>query len=122
MDKINNFYTTEDYYFDFKIDGKLNKQLDSFQIYKMMDISENDDGLAANCSFIAEENQSANLKCKLNISEYKNQKYFLFKTSEISDEKIDIFIPNLDQVQLIKPFRRRAIFIWHSQWPKWWFR
>ena len=101
MDDIKNF-TTEDYYFDFKIDGKLfNGSINPCEINQMMDISESNDGLAANCSFKVEENKTAYLKCNLNISEYKKQKYFSFKTSEISDKNNDIFILNLDQVKLI---------------------
>ena len=44
----------------------------------------------------------------MDISDYKNQKVFSFKTSEINDENNNIYIAKLDEVLLINDVKEEA--------------
>jgi hypothetical protein len=105
MDEIKN-QLAKNYIFDFKIEGKLNKEIAKGNINTELELNEIEDKL--NCNFAIEDNQKANLNCKLDISDYKNQKIFSFKTSEINDENNNIYIAKLDEVLLINDIKEQT--------------
>ena len=98
MDEVKN-QTSNDFNFDFTIDGKINKNIEpstyNANLY-LLEIEE-----PVDCSFTAEENKRANLKCKINVEKYENQKTFSFKTSEIITDDHDIYISKLNEILLI---------------------
>ena len=105
MDEIKN-QLAKNYIFDFKIEGKLNKEIAKGNINTELELNEIEDKL--NCNFAIEDNQKANLNCRLDISDYKNQKIFSFKTSEINDENNNIYIAKLDEVLLINDVKEET--------------
>ena len=98
MDEVKN-QTSTDFNFDFTIDGKINKNIEPFTNNAKLYLLEIEDPV--DCSFTAEENKRANLKCKINVEKYENQKTFSFKTSEIITDDHDIYISKLDEILLI---------------------
>ena len=100
MDEIKNFTSDDNYNFDFKLDGTINKDINPVTIKGKLEICEIEN-LAADCNFVVEQNKIANLNCYLNVEQYKNQKYFTFKTFEISDDNNRINLAKIDQVNLI---------------------
>ena len=98
MNEVKN-QTSNNYSFDFKIEGKINKEISPKSIdadLELNDIKEN-----VTCNFIIEEDKKANLNCKLNIEKYKAQKLFTFKTSEIITDENEFYLSKLDEVVLI---------------------
>ena len=91
------------YIFDFKIEGKLNKEMSKININADLDLNEIEEKI--NCNFTVEDNKKANLNCKLDINDYKDQKIFSFKTSEINDENNNIYIAKLDEVLLLNDIK-----------------
>ena len=101
------------YIFDFKIEGKLNKEMSKININADLDLNEIEEKI--NCNFTVEDNKKANLNCKLDINDYKDQKIFSFKTSEINDENNNIYIAKLDEVLLlndIKEDKNKKNYLW----------
>jgi hypothetical protein len=98
MDEISN-QTASNYIFDFKIEGKMNKAINPVTIPAELELNEIEE--KANCNFVVEENQKANLNCKINIEQYKEQKLFTFKAAEIITDENDIYLSKIDEVLLI---------------------
>ena len=92
--------TSANYNFDFKLDGKINKDLNPVIINGKLEIAEIDN-LVADCNFVIELNRNANLNCKLNIEQFNNQKEFTFKTFEIYDDNNNINLAKIDEIVLI---------------------
>ena len=99
MDDIKN-QSTNNYIFDFKINGTINKNFSSDSIIGQLEMKESQN-LRANCTFNIEEEQKANLNCKLNVENYKDGNIFTFRTNEISNENGTINIVDLDKIFLI---------------------
>ena len=93
--------TANDFKFNFKIEGKLNKDIiqKNLTIDKEFELSEVD--TKANCIFTIEPNQNANLSCDLNAENHKNVKNFSFKTSQIDIENHSIYLSKLNDIVLI---------------------
>ena len=96
MNEIKN-QTSNNYYFNFTINGKINKDLPKFIIKGKLKINEIED-LTIDYIFNIEENKKAYLICKLNISEYKQQKEFTLEISDISNNNNFIFFEDLDKI------------------------
>ena len=99
MNEIKN-QTANNYIFDFKIDGKINKNITSDKIVEELQMNDFQD-LKSNCTFNIEEEQKANLNCKLNIEKYKEKNIFTFRTNEISNENLTVTLTDLDKIFLI---------------------
>ena len=93
--------TANDFKFNFKIEGKLNKDIiqKNLTIDKEFELSEVD--TKANCTFTIKPNQNANLSCDLNAENHKNVKNFSFKTSQIDIENHSIYLSKLNDILLI---------------------
>ena len=99
MDKNQN-QTSNNYSFDFKIDGKIDENLNKTEINENLEMNEID--IPSNCTLIIEEDKNANLNCKLNIEEYKNITLLTFKTTKISNgDEYNIDLVDLDKIYLI---------------------
>ena len=102
-EKINNI-TADNFKFNFKIEGKLNKkiptQTEKIIINEKFNLSEVD--TKADCKFELDIDQTGELNCELNVENYKNIKTFSFKTSQIIDEnKNEIYLPKFNDITLI---------------------
>ena len=102
-EKINNI-TADNFKFNFKIEGKLNKkiptQTEKIIINEKFNLSEVD--TKADCKFELDIDQTGVLNCELNVENYKNIKTFSFKTSQIIDEnKNEIYLPKFNDITLI---------------------
>jgi len=92
--------TSNDYNFDFKIEGKIDANLSETKIYENLTMNEIKE--PSNCIFTIEKDKKANLNCKLNIEKYKNIKLITFNTTQISYEnKNNIILVDLNKVYLI---------------------
>ena len=80
--------TSKNYLFDFKIEGKINKEISTKSINSELELNEIEE--SAKCIFIIEEDKKANLKCNININNHKDKKIFTFKTLEINTDENDI--------------------------------
>ena len=102
--EINNItnQTSENYIFNFQIEGKLNKEINNENIDIDLELNEIEDKI--NCKFIVENNITGILNCLLDINNYKNKTYFTFKASEIKTEKNNtIYFSKLNEIWLINP-------------------
>ena len=99
LDNIKN-QTSENYIFNFQIEGKLNKEINNENIDIDLELNEIEDKI--NCKFIVENNITGILNCLLDINNYKNKTYFTFKASEIKTEKNNtIYFSKLNEIWLI---------------------
>ena len=99
MDEIKNI-NLEDYDFEFKIKGKINKEIKPTTIKVELQFIEINN-LSANCEFIIEEKNKSSLNCKINTNLYKDQKAFSIKTSEIITEENEIYLSKINEIVLI---------------------
>ena len=98
MNNIQN-QTAKDNIFDFKLEGKLNKEIEKGTFNKELDLNEIEDKI--NCSFVVEDNKNASLNCKIDINNHKDKSIFSFKTSEIETDKNNIYLAKLNEVYLL---------------------
>ena len=98
MLKVEN-HTSSNSIFEFKIDGKLNKNINPISIKTLLELTEVKE--KADCEFNVEDSNNANLNCKVNLEQYKNIKNFSFKTSEILTDNNHIYLSKLNEVILI---------------------
>ena len=100
--------TSKNYLFDFKIEGKINKEISTKSIDSELELNEIEE--RATCKFIIEEDKKANLKCNINIKNHKDQKTFTFKTLEINTEENDIYLARIDEILLIYEGKEKKDF------------
>ena len=99
MDEVKN-QTSEDFHFDFTINGKINKKLEPNVIKTKIPLVEVDE--QADCKFAIEDNNKANLNCIVNVENYKEIKTFSFKSSEIMrEDNKSIYLNKLNEIELI---------------------
>ena len=92
--------TSNDYNFNFRIDGKIDDNLNETEIKKNIEMNEISD--SSNCIFKIEKDKKAYLSCTLNIEKYKDIKVLTFKPVIISNEKNEkISLEDLNQIYLI---------------------
>ena len=100
-EKITNI-TANQFKFNFKIDGKLSRDIitESKSINKDFDLVEID--TKANCIFEIGENKAASLSCNLDVNDHKNITEFSFKTSEIViDNNNEVYLSKFNDIALI---------------------
>ena len=101
LDEIKNF-TSENYYFNFTLNGKLNKNLSE----EILDIEiplNQIPNKNIECKFNIKQNRKAILQCDFNLVNYKKDfKIFSLKTTEISNSKNNqIFLSKINEVKFI---------------------
>jgi hypothetical protein len=91
----------DDFKFNFKIDGKLSKDITQKEITikKEFELSEVD--TKANCAFRIGLNKIADLSCDLNVENHKDIKTFSFKTSQINTDNNEIYLSKFNDIVLI---------------------
>ena len=100
MKATENNQTSNNYNFDFKIDGKIDSNLSETEINENLTMNEINE--PSNCRFIIEKDKKANLICALNIKKHKNIKLLTFNTTKISyDQENSISLDGLKEVYLI---------------------
>ena len=99
-EKIENI-TANDFKFQFKIEGKLNKDITQATINQEFALSEVD--TKASCIFTIGLNKEADLSCDLDVQNHKDIKTFSFKTSQIftSENKNEIYLSKFNDILLI---------------------
>ena len=91
--------TAKNYIFDFKIEGKINREVPEKSIDTELELNEIED--KASCNFNIEEDKNATLNCIININKYKEQEIFSFKSAEIKTDENDFYLAKIDEVLLI---------------------
>ena len=90
-----------DFKFDFKIEGKLNKDITSSEIITKEEFELYETDNMADCIFTIKSDKMANLNCSLNVENNKDIKTFSFKTSQIKVNSKEIYLLKLGDIQLI---------------------
>ena len=101
LDNVNNVIS-KDYHFDFTLNGKLNKELQEES--KTVSIPLNQvNNKTVDCTFSIKPGSIADLKCNLNLEEYKNNfNEFSLKVTEIKDSSDNpIYLSRINEVKLI---------------------
>ena len=107
MDEIKNI-TLKNYDSEFKINGKINKEINQTVMEAELNIIEINN-LSASCIIIIEERNKLSLNCTISIKPYKNQKTFSFKTSEIITAENDIYLSKINEIFLINEVKEEKI-------------
>ena len=91
----------KDFKFNFKIEGKLNKDITQTEIAikKKFELAEVD--TKADCTFRIGLNKVADLSCDLNVKAHKDIPTFSFKTSQINTENNEIYLSKFNDIVLI---------------------
>ena len=99
------------YKFNFKIEGKLSKEIAQIELKKEFELSEVD--TKANCIFTIGLEKNADLSCELNVQNHKDIKIFSFKTSQINIDNNEIYLAKLNDIKLINSEKnnKKAIII-----------
>ena len=92
--------TSEDYKFNFTINGKIHPKLEPEEIKVDIPISEIEEK-AANCIFNIKESQRADLSCNVNVEDYKEYKTLSFGQITLKNNCKEIFLSRIDEVKLI---------------------
>ena len=98
FDKKISRINAEEYKFNFKISGNLNKDITPTTINRDFELYEID--TKANCKFEIGDNKVASLSCELNVENYTNIEEFSFKTSEIFTENNEIYLSQFNDIIL----------------------
>ena len=99
MDEIKN-QTSDNYIFDFTINGEINKELEENIIKGKIEIAEIKNE-SADCKLNIKKNKKADLNCVINVEKYKEYKILSFKTSEIGSDNNKIYLLNMNKINLI---------------------
>ena len=97
---------SENYTFDFIIYGRINKELEpdiiqtKFELRRIKNIF-------ADCEFNIKENQTADLKCHVNLEEYKEKELFKFKTIEFQYKDSSIYLNRFNEINLVHEEREK---------------
>ena len=93
-------FTSNNYKFDFTLEGKIDKQLEptSFNAeIPILQIKKKN----ASCQFIIKEEQKAEINCDLDFNEYKNiSNEFNFKVTTIENNNNSIYLARIDEISL----------------------
>jgi hypothetical protein len=92
---------SNNYIFDFTIYGKINKDMNETTLKAVLEFVEINK--PAECDFNIRDNQKADIKCNINLENYKEYKEFTFKTIEIEFENQvgSIFLNRFNEIKLV---------------------
>ena len=95
--------TSDNYQFNFKLNGTLNKELKEDTLTVQIPINQIKDK-NVNCSFNIRVNKTADLECNLNFDQHRNENYtyFSFKVIEVKDNSdTPIYLSKINEFKLI---------------------
>ena len=100
LDNVKNI-TSKDYHFDFTLNGNLKKELQADSL--PVSIPLNQINKSVDCTFNIKPGAIADLKCNLNLEEYKNNfNEFSLKVTEVKDSSDNpIYLSRINEVKLI---------------------
>ena len=91
---------SNNYKYDFTINGKLNKELSPISFETKLDLAEVKDK-KADCKFNIKNDKNADLNCKVNLEEYKGKfDTFSFKVTEIGPDENPIYLAKINEILL----------------------
>ena len=99
-DKIDSIKANK-FKFNFKIDGKLNKEITQTEITLEREFELAEVDTKANCVFRIGLNKTADLSCDLNVKDHKDIKTFSFKTAQINTDTNEIYLSKFNDIVLI---------------------
>ena len=101
LDDVKNIIS-RDYHFDFTLNGSLSKELQEQSFDVIIPLNQIEDK-KVKCKFNIKANQIANLKCDLNLEEYKNTyQNFSLKVTEVNDkDNTPIYLSRINEVKLV---------------------
>ena len=108
MDEVAN-QISEDYKFDFTISGQINRELEPDTIkanFKLIGIVNK----TADCEFNIKENQTADIKCYVDLKNYKDKEPFRFKTIEFKYKESSIFLNRFNEIKLVHQEKKPNIW------------
>jgi hypothetical protein len=91
---------SENYTFDFIIYGRINKELEPDTIQTKFELRRIK-GVLADCEFNIRENQTADLKCHVNLDEHKEKEVFKFRTIEFQYKDSSIYLNRFNEINLV---------------------
>ena len=91
---------SENYTFDFIIYGRINKELDPDTIQTKFELRRIQN-VFADCEFNIRENQTADLKCHVNLDEHKEKEVFKFRTIEFQYKDSSIYLNRINEINLV---------------------
>ena len=96
-----NFYQKSDNYtYEFTINGKINKDLENQTIkgkFKLVEIK----NVSGNCEINIREKKNADIKFNINLEKYPQYKVVSLKTIEIQNKNSNIYFDKLNDIKLI---------------------
>ena len=105
LDQLKN-YTSDNYTFDVSLNGQLTNDLEPKSFKVGIPITHIDKQV--DCTFNIQENKTANLKCKLNIEQYKQYKNFTFKVTDIENDGNPIYLSRLNEIYLFNEAKEES--------------
>jgi len=101
LDDVKNIISN-DYHFDFTLNGSLSKEFEQQSFDVIIPLNQIEDK-TVKCKFNIKANQIANLKCDLNLEEYKETyQNFSLKVTEVNDkDDTPIYLSRINEVKLI---------------------
>ena len=91
---------SENYTFDFIIYGRINKALEPDVIKTKFELKRIKN-IFVDCEFTIRENQTADLKCHVNLDEVKEKEVFKFRTIEFQYKESTIYINRFNEISLV---------------------
>ena len=91
---------SENFTFDFIIHGRINKVLEPDTIQTKFELRRIKN-ILADCEFNIRENQTADLRCHVNLEEYKEKEVFKFRTIEFQYKGSTIYLNRINEINLI---------------------
>ena len=101
---------SENYTFDFIIYGRINKELEPDTIQTKFELRSINDSLA-DCEFNIRENQTADLKCQVNLEKHKEKEVFKFKTIEFQYKDSSIYLNRFNEINLVNDGKEKKLNI-----------
>ena len=90
--------TSENYYFKFTIDGKLNKKVSATSVSVNMGLAEINEN--ASCTFDINDDESAKLNCELDMKNYKDVRNVTFNTFELTEVSPPVYLARINEIVL----------------------
>ena len=100
LDEVPTF-TSEDYHFEFTLNGKINRNLPKMSFDAKLSVSQIKNKSFI-CIFNVKEEKQADLNCDIDFEEYKNEfSEFSFKATTIKHDDDSFFLTRINEVRLV---------------------